>query len=54
MTKHYIVLQWEDSFNEKYPHIVHEERCKAYDIEQCESIVIADTASDKIEGWYLQ
>ncbi|XP_057482676.1 lipid droplet phospholipase 1-like [Actinidia eriantha] len=41
--------KWEDSFNEKYPHIVHEERCKAYDIEQCQSIVIADTASDKIE-----
>ena len=54
MTKHYIFLQWEDSLNEKYPHIVHEERCKAYGIEQFEPIVIADDASDKIEGWYLR
>ncbi|XP_076894101.1 putative lipase ROG1 [Bidens hawaiensis] len=26
--------KWEDSINEKYPHIVYEERCKAYDGEQ--------------------
>ncbi|PWA74102.1 alpha/beta-Hydrolases superfamily protein [Artemisia annua] len=27
-------LLWEDSVNEKYPHVVYEERCKACDLEQ--------------------
>ncbi|XP_076905521.1 lipid droplet phospholipase 1-like isoform X1 [Bidens hawaiensis] len=28
-----LCMQWQDSVNEKYPHIVYEERCKAYDFE---------------------
>ncbi|KAA8533901.1 hypothetical protein F0562_031418 [Nyssa sinensis] len=40
---------WEDSVNEKYPHIVYEEHCKAYDAEQCEPILMEDEGSDEIE-----
>lgn len=56
MTKYYIALQWEDSLNEKYPHIVYEEHCKAYDTEVTEhsdSMLTEDDDSDKLEGWYL-
>uniref|UniRef100_A0A5B7B0V5 Putative lipase ROG1 isoform X1 n=1 Tax=Davidia involucrata TaxID=16924 RepID=A0A5B7B0V5_DAVIN len=42
--------KWEDSLNEKYPHIVYEEHCKAYDAEQCEPILMEDNGSDEIEG----
>ncbi|XP_052174375.1 lipid droplet phospholipase 1-like isoform X2 [Diospyros lotus] len=41
--------QWEESLNEKYPHVVHEELCKAYDPDKCEPIVIEDNGSDKLE-----
>lgn len=54
MTKQYIVHQWEDSLNEKYPHIVFEEHCKACDMEQCEPTTLANDCSDKLEGLYLQ
>lgn len=43
-------LQWEDSVNEKYPHIVYEELCKAYDAEKGESFLSEDDSSDNIEG----
>ncbi|KAG5533668.1 hypothetical protein RHGRI_027751 [Rhododendron griersonianum] len=52
MTKYYIALQWEDSLNEKYPHIVYEEHCKAYDTEvteHCDSMLTEDDDSDKLE-----
>lgn len=35
--------------NEKYPHVVYEERCKGYD-EQSETTSVEDDGSDKIEG----
>nr|GEV55079.1 putative lipase ROG1 isoform X1 [Tanacetum cinerariifolium] len=36
--------KWEDSINEKYPHIVYEERCKAYDGKQ--NLTDGDTIND--------
>nr|XP_025632950.1 putative lipase YOR059C isoform X1 [Arachis hypogaea]XP_025632951.1 putative lipase YOR059C isoform X1 [Arachis hypogaea] len=42
-----IYLQWEESLNEKYPHVVYEEHCKALDANQYESA--EDNGSDKIE-----
>ncbi|OIV89012.1 hypothetical protein TanjilG_07636 [Lupinus angustifolius] len=39
--------KWEDTLNEKYPHVVYEEHCKACDAEH--SYLVADTGSDKIE-----
>ncbi|KAL3521381.1 hypothetical protein ACH5RR_019530 [Cinchona calisaya] len=42
--------KWEDSVNEKYPHIVYEEQCKACDVEQCDSVSMVDDGSDEIEG----
>lgn len=41
--------KWEDPLNEKYPHIVYEEHCKANDAEQCEPIPNKDDGTDKIE-----
>ncbi|PHU18069.1 hypothetical protein BC332_13764 [Capsicum chinense] len=41
--------KWEESLNEKYPHIVYEEHCKAYDGEQGESVVKEDDSLDKVE-----
>ncbi|KAK9291463.1 hypothetical protein L1049_019411 [Liquidambar formosana] len=41
--------KWEDSLNEKYPHIVYEEHYKAYDAEQCEPISTEDDGSEKLE-----
>ncbi|KAI8540252.1 hypothetical protein RHMOL_Rhmol09G0248400 [Rhododendron molle] len=44
--------KWEDSLNEKYPHIVYEEHCKAYDTEvteHCDSMLTEDEDSDKLE-----
>ncbi|XP_057509449.1 lipid droplet phospholipase 1-like isoform X1 [Actinidia eriantha] len=41
--------KWEDYLNDKYPHIVYEEHCKAHDIEKCEPIVMEDDGSDKLE-----
>ncbi|XP_004239985.1 lipid droplet phospholipase 1-like [Solanum lycopersicum] len=41
--------KWEDSFNEKYPHIVYEEHCKACEGEQGESVVKEDDSLDKLE-----
>ncbi|XP_047938548.1 putative lipase C4A8.10 [Salvia hispanica] len=34
--------KWEDSVHEKYPHVVYEERCKAYDKQLCEPTVEID------------
>lgn len=42
--------QWEDSVDEKYPHVVYEERCKAYDKELCEPVVEIDGLDD-LEGY---
>ncbi|XP_015582438.1 putative lipase ROG1 [Ricinus communis] len=40
--------KWEDYVNEKYPHIVYEEHCKAYDAE--ESVLIStEDNTDKLE-----
>lgn len=39
--------KWEDTLNEKYPHVVYEELCKACDAEQCD--LLKDNGSDKIE-----
>ncbi|KAJ9164016.1 hypothetical protein P3X46_023634 [Hevea brasiliensis] len=41
--------KWEDYVNEKYPHIVYEERCKASDAEQSDLVTIEDNYSDKLE-----
>ncbi|CAL5404811.1 unnamed protein product [Camellia sinensis] len=41
--------KWEDSLNEKYPHIVYEEHCKACDTEQCEPIILEDDFLDELE-----
>ncbi|KAF3433191.1 hypothetical protein FNV43_RR24293 [Rhamnella rubrinervis] len=41
--------KWEDVVNEKYPHIVYEERCKGFDAEQSETSSMEDDGSDKIE-----
>jgi hypothetical protein len=46
----FLVNQWEDSLNEKYPHVVYEEHCKANDDEQCEPPSIENKGSDKLEG----
>ncbi|KAI3458356.1 hypothetical protein Pfo_015019 [Paulownia fortunei] len=40
--------KWEDSVDEKYPHVVYEERCKAYAKEQCEP-TIEDDGLDELE-----
>ncbi|KAL8049955.1 hypothetical protein ABFX02_06G052100 [Erythranthe guttata] len=40
--------KWEDSVDEKYPHVVYEERCKAYDMEQLEPTTEND-GLDEIE-----
>ncbi|KAF3638601.1 putative WD repeat-containing protein WRAP73-like [Capsicum annuum] len=40
---------WEDSLNEKYPHIVYQEHCKACDSEQGECVVKEDDCLDKLE-----
>ncbi|KDP22465.1 hypothetical protein JCGZ_26296 [Jatropha curcas] len=41
--------KWEYYVNEKYPHIVYEERCKAYDVEQSDLISTEDNSFDKLE-----
>ena len=41
--------KWEDVVNEKYPHIVFEEHCKACDAEQCEPSSMEDDGLDKLE-----
>lgn len=41
------LANWKDTINEKYPHIVYEEHCKACDAEQCD--ITEDNSSDKIE-----
>ncbi|TYH24287.1 hypothetical protein ES288_A03G080000v1 [Gossypium darwinii] len=42
--------KWGESLNEKYPHIVYEEHCKACDSEQYETISTEDDgSSDKLE-----
>ncbi|KAI9118799.1 hypothetical protein K1719_010244 [Acacia pycnantha] len=38
--------KWENTVNEKYPHIVYEEHCKACEPEQCD---LLDDNSDKVE-----
>ncbi|KAI3704948.1 hypothetical protein L1987_75178 [Smallanthus sonchifolius] len=45
--------KWEDYINEKYPHIVYEERCKAYDGEQVLTdgdIIIDDLEEELVTG----
>ncbi|KAF3952740.1 hypothetical protein ACB098_12G107000 [Castanea mollissima] len=41
--------KWEDALNERYPHVVYEEHCKAYEAEECEATSIEDHGSDKLE-----
>ncbi|GFQ01036.1 putative lipase yor059c [Phtheirospermum japonicum] len=41
--------KWKDSVDEKYPHVVYEERCKAYDKEQCEQPTVEDNVLDELE-----
>ncbi|KAH9678632.1 DUF676 domain-containing protein [Citrus sinensis] len=45
----FFVKQWEDSLDEKYPHIVYHEHCKACDAEQLDPSSMEDDGSDKIE-----
>ncbi|GER46552.1 alpha/beta-Hydrolases superfamily protein [Striga asiatica] len=40
---------WEDCVDEKYPHIVYEERCKAYDKDQHEESTVVDNVPDELE-----
>lgn len=40
--------KWEDSLNEKYPHVVYEEHCKANDDEQCETPSIEDKLEEEL------
>ncbi|CAA0817616.1 alpha/beta-Hydrolases superfamily protein, partial [Striga hermonthica] len=42
--------KWENSVHEKYPHIVFEERCKACDKEQNESVIEDNAPDDELEG----
>ncbi|XP_052186538.1 lipid droplet phospholipase 1 isoform X2 [Diospyros lotus] len=44
--------KWDDSLNEKYPHIVYEEHCKAYDVEQNEPTVTGDDGTDELEVFH--
>ena len=46
----FLIHQWEDTLNEKYPHVVYEEHCKAYEAVECEATSIEDHGSDKLEG----
>ncbi|CAA0836682.1 alpha/beta-Hydrolases superfamily protein [Striga hermonthica] len=41
--------KWEDCVDEKYPHIVYEERCKAYDKDQLEESTVVDNVADELE-----
>ncbi|GMH08763.1 hypothetical protein Nepgr_010603 [Nepenthes gracilis] len=41
--------KWKGSINEKYPHIVYEEHCKAIDPEHSEPSSVGDCSSDKVE-----
>lgn len=44
--------QWENMVDEKYPHVVYEERCKAYDKEFFEPTTEND-GLDELEGLWL-
>ncbi|CAI9767601.1 unnamed protein product [Fraxinus pennsylvanica] len=44
-----LLPKWEDSRDEKYPHIVYEERCKATDGEKCESVSTSGAGLDELE-----
>ncbi|KAI4351248.1 hypothetical protein L6164_005624 [Bauhinia variegata] len=39
--------KWDDTLNEKYPHVLYEERCKGCEPEQCD--LMEDDGCDKIE-----
>ncbi|CAI9768245.1 unnamed protein product [Fraxinus pennsylvanica] len=41
--------KWEDSVDEKYPHVVYEEHCKALDVKHQESISTEDDGLDNLE-----
>ncbi|KAK3403714.1 putative lipase ROG1 [Eucalyptus grandis] len=41
--------KWQSSLNEKYPHIVYEEHCKANDTEQSEPVLGENDGADKLE-----
>lgn len=43
----FLVYQWEDSLDEKYPHIVYEELCKSCD---GDDVPEGENHSDDIEG----
>ncbi|CAN1241842.1 Putative lipase ROG1 [Linum perenne] len=44
-----VLLQWEECLNEKYPHVVHEEHCKASDTDEADIVSTVDDKPDKIE-----
>ncbi|TQD98561.1 hypothetical protein C1H46_015809 [Malus baccata] len=46
--------KWENTVDEKYPHIVYEEHCKAYDAEQCEPASAEDGGSGELEEELLK
>lgn len=48
----FLVVQWEDSVSERYPHIVYEEHSKANDSEPSELVSVVDDGSDVLEGSY--
>ncbi|XP_065871825.1 lipid droplet phospholipase 1 [Euphorbia lathyris] len=41
--------KWEDNVNEKYPHVVYEELCKAYDTEESNLTSTEENSFDKLE-----
>ncbi|KAK3033240.1 hypothetical protein RJ639_033120 [Escallonia herrerae] len=47
--RHVELPKWEDSINEKYPHVVYEEHCKACDTEESEPILIEGSGLDDLE-----
>lgn len=46
-----VFQQWEDSVNEKYPHVVHEELCKACDAEHGHPIPVEVDSLENVEGY---
>lgn len=48
-----LVMQWEDSLSEKYPHIVYEEHSKGTNTDQCKQDSVINCDSDELEGKYL-
>jgi hypothetical protein len=44
-----MILQWEESLSEKYPHIVHEEYSEEIDPDKCQDLA-TDCDLDLLEG----